>query len=154
MALETLQKLGIPTQLLFFKTPHPLTGEPGYWVLSYFWQICREHGVQLWEDPWIFVRYHLEAVVRQNLALLLSIQDVDALIESWRQEERGPALIQEVLPDQSARLRLTKVLRMLLREHVPIVDWEKILETLRDPQALHDKLPELVRTLRLERSHS
>ena len=149
VSLEALQKLEIPTQALV-ETPHPFTGEPGYWVPSDSWQIFHEHNLPLWEDPWLFVRYHLEAVVRQNLALLLSIQDVDALIEIWKKEDRGPALIQEALPDQLARLRLAKVLHALLREHVPIVDWENILEALQSFPVVYNNIHDLVHAARLK----
>jgi len=52
---------------------------------------------------------------------------VKDMIDSWAQDEEAKSLIMSAVPDRAARLRLTRLLRGLLQERVPITQWKEIL---------------------------
>src|SRR5207244_1191281 len=64
---SVFQALAIPDAALE-SAKNPLTGGRGYWVPQQYWEVVRSHGLELWEEPLVFVVHHLEAVLRQNLA--------------------------------------------------------------------------------------
>ncbi|MCI0421739.1 MAG: FHIPEP family type III secretion protein, partial [Acidobacteria bacterium] len=88
---ETLQGLGIPDEALI-ESSHPLTGELGCWLEPDYWELVTSKGFELWAEPLVYMIYHLEAVLRRNLADFLGVQEVENLIESWEQTEKGEAL--------------------------------------------------------------
>ena len=149
VSLEKLQFLGIPDQLPE-EAPHPLNGEPGCWVSRDHWEMITNKGLELWDDPLLYMVYHLEAVLRRNLADFLGIQAVENLLWDWEQAERGSSLIKEVLPDQASRFRFARVLRALVKERVSITSWEDILETVRESGLATKNESEVVRLVRLK----
>jgi len=127
---------------------HPLTGATGRWLHRIEAQADSEDDRGIVSAAQFLVD-HIEAVVRQHLDRFLGVQDTATLLESWQQEENGERLVEEVLPDERAWLRLTWLLRSLLREQVPITEWRTILEAVRDGPGMLAPLGELVRTVRL-----
>src|ERR1051326_4996967 len=118
--------LGIPSAALTV-TNNPLTGQPGCWVAPEHWQTILTHELELWEEPLVFVVRHLEAVLRQNLADFLGMQEVEGLVQRWGQTREGIAITQKVLPDGPTRLHFARLLRALVEEQVPISSWQQIL---------------------------
>jgi flagellar biosynthesis component FlhA len=130
-AAGTLQELGVPVEALVSVSPL-LTGQPGFWVPQEYWQLVASHNVDLLEEPLAFVVHHLEAVLRRNLAGFLGIQEVENMLQNWRESEADAALIERVLPDEPARLRFARLLRTLVREQVPITSRKEILVAAQD----------------------
>jgi tetratricopeptide (TPR) repeat protein len=148
-AAKTLEATGIPDESLS-RAPHPITGEPGCWVSPNHWETVIRNGFELWADPLIFMVYHLEAIIRQNMADFLGVQEVENLLEIWKEDTEGLLLSQATLPDQTSRLHFARVLRALVKEKVPITPWKDILETVqsRDLKNYEDTLT-AVRAIRL-----
>ncbi len=128
---EALEALGIPRDAA---TPaeDPLTGGQACWVGPEHWALLAEHNVTMWEDPLEFMVRHIEAILARHLAEFLGVQEVENLIERWSGTEQGAALVKAALPDPALHLRFARVLRSLVKERVPIMDWESILEGVRD----------------------
>jgi type III secretory pathway component EscV len=89
-------------------------------------------AVDSW-DYFQYMVYHLESVLKENLAAFLGIQELTYLLADWLNEgdvaqthERG-ALQVNALPDEGARLRLLQVCQYLLYEGVSIADLQTIL---------------------------
>jgi len=71
---------------------------------------------------------HFERVIRDNLFRLISVDDVDLWRQGWNvfePLESGPSW---AATDPFSRLRLARLLRMLLREGLPISDRASILD--------------------------
>ncbi|HWP49233.1 MAG TPA: hypothetical protein VNM22_18905 [Candidatus Limnocylindrales bacterium] len=73
VAPEILQILGIPRESLI-EAFHSLTGKPGCWMSPDNGEKITGRGFKLWDDPLVFVFYHLKAILRQNLVDLLGVQ--------------------------------------------------------------------------------
>lgn len=134
--LDQLQQLGIPLDDLK-EAAHPLDGSPGCWVAQASWSRVDEHTIELWKDPFFFLSAHMSAFLLWRPDEFVSLQDIDALIEYWKQSDLGEALIRAALPDDNARRFLSQLLRALLKEQVPITAWEDILAVL--SEAMLDK---------------
>ena len=126
-----------------------LTGQTGCWIGVEDWELVSRSGLELWEDPLIFMIYDLEALLRRNLADFLVIQEVENMIEGWKQTEHGSKLIEAVLPDQTSRLRFSRLLRALVKEMVSIAPWERILEAVQSAGWGGDDIGEIARAVRL-----
>ena len=145
---EKLQELGIDPERLTL-APHPLTRQPGCWVPSDYWEALAARKIELWDDPLIFVIYHLEAFLRQHLADFMGVQETETRLDIWGQNESGAALIKSALPDAAARLRFVRVLRALLEEQVPLTRWEDILQAVLENGLPGEDIYEAVRAVRL-----
>jgi flagellar biosynthesis component FlhA len=106
-------------------------------------------GLDLCTDHQLFMMRHVEAVVRDNLADFLGVQEVANLLERWEQEADGKALVAAALPDETARTRLGRVLRALVAEQVSIAAWREILKAIEQVGLPHDDVYEAVQTARL-----
>jgi type III secretion protein V len=146
--IDTLQALGIAEYDLS-PAPHPGTSAPGCWVAPEYETIIVEQGLELWADHQLYMLYHLDAVLRSNLADFVGVQEIANLVEVWAQEEDGAELVAEALPDDTARLRFGRVLRALLDEQVSIAPWREILEAVREVGLPHDDVHEAVKAVRL-----
>jgi len=145
---KSLQELGILEQDLV-EALHPMTGESGCWIQPDHWDLIINSGLELWAEPLVYMVYHLEAVLRQNLADFLGVQEVENLLEVWEQTEKGASLIKTALPDQTSRLRFARVLRALVKENVPITLWADILEAAQGVGLASDDVSKVVRAVRL-----
>ena len=122
------------------------TKPPGRWIRpEALRQLTQDIAASV--DPLFFVTAHLEAVLRDNIAAFLGAQEVDELIAEWSSTEEDAALVESVVPDTSARLRLTSILRALLGERVPLTRWQDILEVV--GAHAEDDLLDVVRAVRL-----
>jgi tetratricopeptide (TPR) repeat protein len=143
-----LRELGIPADAVAEAT-NPLTGAPGGWIADEHWDTITRRGLELWPEPLAFIINHLEAVLRDRLADFLGVQEVEPLIEKWSESDRGAGLIKTALPDQAARLHFGRLLRTLVRQRVPIVAGEDILEAIEGVPLNADSLPAALRAARL-----
>jgi tetratricopeptide (TPR) repeat protein len=124
----------------------PVTGTPGRWVSPGAAQPVDPE--RTWSAERFVVR-HLEAVIRTYLPRLFSIDDV-AIWLSSRSTTRSASYDIDRL-SRADRLELLRLLRLLLREQVPILDVNAILQVVGtaapDWSAL-DLLPAVRRRLR------
>ncbi len=108
---------------------NPLTGETGYWVPPTGWDNVLAHGGELWIEPLVYLVNHLEAVLRRHLAKFVGLHELEYdILPVWRTKLTDPVLIDRLLPNQAAKLRLVWLLRELAAERVPLVDGPAILE--------------------------
>ena len=103
------------------ETDNPLTGSEAVWILRKDWEKVERAGHTLWEVIEYMVR-DLEAVIRRNLDEVLGHQEVMNMLvvqlyDIYEQMQDTPA-------DLSA---LTTVIKGLLNEGVPIIEFEKIV---------------------------
>jgi tetratricopeptide (TPR) repeat protein len=129
--------------------PDPISGRAGYWVPSQHLPLLEEQDLQRTFEPLVYAIFHLEAVLRRNLAEFLTFQEMDRMIETWKESEDGSALVSDALPDLTSRLRFAKVLRALLAEEIPVTSWREILEVVRDVGLDNDDVREVVGAIRL-----
>ncbi|SDX83768.1 flagellar biosynthesis protein FlhA [Lachnobacterium bovis] len=97
-------------------------------------------------DPPSIIATHLTEVIRNNIAELLTRQDVQNLVENLK--ESNPVLIEELTPKLLGLGEIQKVLQNLLNEGISIRDLLSIFETLADHAAVTrdtDVLTEYVR---------
>ena len=149
VSVERLKEMGIDAEARALEAPHPTTGQPGCWVARDLWPLVIERNLELWDDPLLYMMYHLDAVLCRNLADFLGTQEFKNLLETWRQTETGQALVEAVAPDQMRELRLGRTLRSLLKEQVPITNWEEILKTVKTVGLPTHDVHEVVRAVRL-----
>lgn len=148
-SLESLEALKIPKSALLAKS-HPMTAMPGCWVGNEYLDILKDYGYEIWDDPLLFMIYHLEAVLRRNLSQFLGIQEVENLLSQWQETEQGEALVNAILPNNETQLHFASLLRALVKENVPITSWEKILEAVNGPELTKNDVGAMVHTVRLQ----
>jgi tetratricopeptide (TPR) repeat protein len=132
----------------FMETPNPLTGEPGYWVNGDLAKELGDRGIEVWQDA-MFLIYHMEAVLRRNLALFVEIQQVDTLLGKLKGDDQGATLIKSVLGDQTSRIGFARILRTLVNEQISIVPLREILSALQGRSVAPDQLSVAIREVRL-----
>ena len=150
VSAERLKEMGIDADAGVLEAPSPKTGQPGCWVARDLWPLVIERNLELWDDPLLYMIFHLDAVLRRNLADFLGTQEFKNLLETWKQTETGQALVEAVAPDQVRELRLGRTLRSLLKEQVPITNWEEILETVKAFGLPTHDVHKVVRAVRLK----
>jgi tetratricopeptide (TPR) repeat protein len=154
-ALEDLSAAGIEAGDLEAGRD-PRTGEPGAWISEAGCEAAERAGRTIEEDPLLFAVHHLDATIRRYAADFMLLDDTARLLERWRAAEGCNEVIEHRLSDPQARTRLTRVLRALLAETVPITAGETILGVLAEGgleddggarllaalrRALHEQLP-------------
>jgi tetratricopeptide (TPR) repeat protein len=144
---ETLRSLGLSTQT-FIQAPHPRTGEAGYWIPQKQWDPVTNHGLELLTET-DYIISHMESVLRRNLTNFLNMQSVESIVKEWEKNEPVSALVKIAIPDENSRLGLSRLLRALVRERVPITNGEAILSAIQDDALASDKISETVRAVRL-----
>jgi len=103
-------------------TTNPLTGDDACWIMKEDWEAVENAGKDLWDVIEYPIR-HLESVVQDNLSEFIGHQEVANLLEAMPSEALSK--MQDRPDDLSA---LTKVLKGLLDEKVPIVKLEEIVK--------------------------
>lgn len=111
------------------ETIEPYLGLPALWISESQRDRAEALGYTV-VDPPAIIATHLTEVVRNNLNILLSRQDVQTLIENVK--ENNPVLIDELVPKLMGIGEIQKVLSNLLKEGISIRDLVTILETLAD----------------------
>ena len=88
----------------------------------------------------------LSEIIRKHASELLSRQEVKRMVDNLK--EHNESIVEDTVPAIVSLNELQRVLRNLLREGIPILDMETILETLADYAPTvkdHDMLTEYVR---------
>ncbi|MFM7072508.1 MAG: flagellar biosynthesis protein FlhA [Planctomycetota bacterium] len=107
----------------------PVSRRPAYWIEGADRERAESQGYSV-QDPASLVAGHLLEVARQHADELLTRDAVKHLLEELRRT--APAVVDDLIPNQLRLADLQQVLRMLLREEVPIRQLALILETLGD----------------------
>jgi flagellar biosynthesis protein FlhA len=127
------------------ETRDPTYGLPAYWIRPEQREAARAARFTL-VDPETVLLTHLNEVLRQQSAALLTRAETSALVDRLRQ--RQASLVDELIPSVLTLSEVQKVLQNLLREKVSIRNLELILEVLVDSgRSVKDaqQLTELVR---------
>ena len=120
---------GEPKKLPGIETRDPSYGLPAYWIQPEDRDLARSARFTL-VDPETVLLTHLNEVLRQQSAALLSRAETSTLIDRVRQRQAG--LVDELIPSVLTLSEVQKVLQNLLREKVSIRNLELILEVLVD----------------------
>ena len=112
---------------------HPLTGEWGFWrIAPVDADDVAAEGETLSAPQ--YLAHRLERVIRAHAHRMLSRQEVDALLDQWRDDDAER--IERVSSDQRWVDRLTVLLRDLVAERVPIADWRALFDAVADAGGL------------------
>lgn len=126
-------------------TVEPAFGMPAKWI-SEDKRLQAEMAGYTLIDPTSVIITHLSELIRAHAYELLSRQEVKHMVENLKKTNED--IVNDVVPSVVSLNELQHVLRNLLREGVPILDLEVILETLSDYAPTvkdHDMLTEYVR---------
>ena len=119
---------------------------PGSWISvqlgeqlqKEFGNLQEKYGIELWQDPAQYMIRYLESVLRRYLTVFLGYQEMIDLLEPLKQYPADAHLVESVLPDRYAYVRLWRLLRRLLDEQVSIAPLKQILTTLQEHGLIHD----------------
>lgn len=123
-----LVDLGIPESEQI-KSEHPLTGQPGSWVPASYRENLDGSQIEVVE-PFPYMIYRLEAVLRGHLSAFIGVQETENLIFTWIEETHqvDQDRLFALLPDRHARLQFRCLLRTLVDQLVPLTHPEAILQ--------------------------
>ncbi len=127
------------------ETVEPAFGMPAKWI-SDDKKIKAEIAGYTLIDPTSVMVTHLSEIIRKHASELLSRQEVKRMVDNLK--EHNESIVEDTVPAIVSLNELQRVLRNLLREGIPILDMETILETLADYSPTvkdHDMLTEYVR---------
>uniref|UniRef100_A0A942T0X0 FHIPEP family type III secretion protein n=1 Tax=Neobacillus citreus TaxID=2833578 RepID=A0A942T0X0_9BACI len=108
-------------------TVEPVFGLVGKWVPAELRHAAEMTGATVIDRVSVLVT-HLQAVIGDNAARLLTREDVKVLTEGVKQV--NPAAVEELVPGMLSMAELQRVLQGLLAERVPINDLGRICEAL------------------------
>ncbi len=113
-------------------TIEPAFGMPAKWI-SEDKKIKAELAGYTLIDPTSVIITHLSEEIRRHAYELLTRQEVKRLLDNMRKNPDNA--VDDIIPGMITVNELLKVLRNLLREGIPIIDMETILETAADYSA-------------------
>ncbi|WIE73918.1 flagellar biosynthesis protein FlhA [Curtobacterium sp. MCJR17_020] len=108
-------------------TVEPVFGLTGKWVPAELRHAAEMTGATVIDRVSVLVT-HLQAVIGDNAARLLTREDVKVLTKGVKQV--NPAAVEELVPGMLSMAELQRVLQGLLAERVPINDLGRICEAL------------------------
>ncbi len=108
-------------------TVEPVFGLAGKWVPAELRHAAEMTGATVIDRVSVLVT-HLQAVIGDNAARLLTREDVKVLTEGVKQV--NPAAVEELVPGMLSLAEVQRVLQGLLSERVPINDLGRICEAL------------------------
>ena len=125
----------------------PMEYVPACWIKEEQCAQVRAAGVEVLTDHHQYIARQLEAVLRKNLADFLGIDEVIALLKSWREKSGRPEQIDRLEGDDKQLPGLTRLMRRLLRERAPVTDGDAILDVVAESGS--PDAPETLRAVRL-----
>ncbi|NMA37791.1 MAG: FHIPEP family type III secretion protein, partial [Papillibacter sp.] len=127
------------------ETIEPTFGLPALWITKKQRERAELLGYTTIDPPSV-IATHLMEVIKNHSSELINRQQVQTLVENLAQTQ--PALVEEVVPKMFTFGEIQRILVRLLRENVPIKNFDTIIETLADYGATiknPDDLTEYVR---------
>jgi len=116
-------------QLQGIPTTEPAFGLPALWIADGVRAEAEALGYTV-VDPESVIVTHLTEIIRNNVADLLTRQDVRSLLDALK--EHNAAVVEEVVPELLSVGEIQRVLQALLREGVSIRDLGAIVEAVGD----------------------
>ena len=122
---------GIPpeNQVDGIETVEPAFGMPAVWI-SEDKKLKAEMAGYTLIDPTSVIITHLSELINRHAYELLNRQEIKNILENLK--KTNPSIVDETVPSMVSVGEIQHVLKNLLREGVPIIDMEIILETLSD----------------------
>ncbi len=111
----------------------PAFGLPAAWVAEAFREEAAFKGYTI-VDPATVLTTHLTEVIKDNMADLLSIAEVQRLTKELSPEHQK--LVEETVPSQVSWATVQRVLQSLLRERVSIRDLATIMEAVSEATSM------------------
>ena len=111
------------------ETVEPAFGMPAIWI-SEDKKLRAEMAGYTLIDPTSVIITHLSELIKNHAYELLTRQEVKRMLENLK--KNNESIVDETVPSAVSVSELQHVLKNLLREGVPILDMEIILETLSD----------------------
>ena len=124
LALEPTEPAG---QIDGIDTIEPAYGIPSKWITSDKRDLAEIYGYTV-IDPLSVMLTHLFEVVRQSSNELLTRSEIVRFVENLK--KASPELVEEAVPAIISYASLQKVLSNLLKEGIPIIDLQTILESI------------------------
>ncbi len=129
--LEEIEAAGISKDMLE-PAEDPRTGKLGYWLDRESAGKAAGHKLELWDDPLKYMIQHLEVVLRRNLANFMGIEEVQNLLNEWKDRPDAESLIETELKTPAAQLRFSRMLRELVRQQKPVTDYQRLFEAFKE----------------------
>lgn len=111
------------------ETIDPAFGMPAVWI-SEDKKLQAEMAGYTLVDPTSVIITHLSEIINRHAHEMLTRQEVKRMLENLK--KNGESIVDETVPSIVSVSELQHVLKNLLREGIPILDMEIILETLSD----------------------
>jgi flagellar biosynthesis protein FlhA len=108
-------------------TIDPAFGIPAKWITDAQKEQAQFNGYTVVDNSTV-VTTHLTEIIKDNLADLLTRQELDKLLDELRPTHAK--LIDELIPEKYSKAALQKVLQNLLRERISIRDLPAIMEAM------------------------
>jgi flagellar biosynthesis protein FlhA len=124
----------------------PAFGLPAVWIEAKDREMAVQYGYTVVDAPTV-VATHLSQIMQRHAADLLGRQETQSLIEHLGKD--APKLVEDVVPKIVPLATVTKVLRLLLDDSVPIRDLRTILEALAEHHPRTQDAAELVGQVRI-----
>jgi flagellar biosynthesis component FlhA len=133
---------------------HPVTSALGRWLIKHH----PEDEIPDLEPaatftPAEYLSHRIERVIRADLGKFLGMQEFQALLERWRDDDPVPVvrlLGNRALGQSMAEERLKVLLQDLVAERVPITDWRAVLASVVTAGGIETDLRVLHRAIRLQ----
>jgi flagellar biosynthesis protein FlhA len=111
------------------ETKEPAFGLPALWIDEAQRHDAQHRGYTVVEASSVIATY-LTEIIRRHADELVTRHEVNRLLDHLK--ERSPKLVEEVIPTVLKPGEVQRVLQSLLRERVPVRDFEAILEAIAD----------------------
>lgn len=135
---EELRTLDIKAE----STTNPETGDDANWIAEEDWIKIQDAGLNLWQVVEYPIR-HLQAVIERNLIGFVGNQEVHDLLEKHCADR-----LDSIAQTPGGLSVLTRIVRALLAEQVPITAFVRICERFLEPSDNKNRLFEIVEALR------
>ncbi|HEX2859827.1 MAG TPA: flagellar biosynthesis protein FlhA [Alphaproteobacteria bacterium] len=117
------------------ETTDPAFGIPAKWIGDAQKDQAQFNGYTVVDNSTV-VTTHLTEIIKDNLADLLTRQELDKLLDELRPNHAK--LIEELIPEKYSKAALQKVLQNLLRERISIRDLPAIMEAMAEAPGLRN----------------
>jgi flagellar biosynthesis protein FlhA len=113
----------------------PAFGIPAKWITDAQKEQAQFNGYTVVDNSTV-VTTHLTEIIKDNLADLLTRQELDKLLDELRPTHAK--LIDELIPEKYSKAALQKVLQNLLRERISIRDLPAIMEAMSEAPGIRN----------------
>lgn len=123
----------------------PTFGMDAIWISADKKSQAIAEGYTVVDAPTV-IATHLNEVVRRNAAQLFSMDEAQKLLDLLK--ETSPQLVDSLTPQPLSLFAITAVCRELLKEKVPVKDFQKICLAMLEASNLHTETEQMVDAIR------